>query len=250
MEHQLYQKRRVAMIRVEPYLAKYARMKFGVDPSSGGIRIPDSFNLYHCVWQVMAKWPKRNWRIGFNRPAESPEGNLLIHLPNRRGEGGIRKNPDCWNYISPRHARLINRELKRLFDWEFHHYVEILLEYHPDMTKKEAVGRFIRKYDLGIDTEDALLKNFQRHERAIRIFLGLKKRKNTENRVKSTCTSTTVLSCQKPPFLAAGNGASRLSDGLDDSPHLCRGEGALLRRAIAQGLESLGESRVVVDPGL
>ena len=49
MEHQLYQKRRVAMIRVEPYLAAYARRKFETDPATGSIRIPDSFDLYHCV---------------------------------------------------------------------------------------------------------------------------------------------------------------------------------------------------------
>ena len=250
MEHHQQQKRRVAMIRVEPYLAKYARRKFDIDPETGGIRIPDSFNLYHCVWQSMAKWPVRNWRIGFNRPAEGSEGNLLIHLPNRREEGGFRKNPLYWNYISPRHARLINRELKRLFDWEFHHYVEILLEYHPDMTKKESVGRFVRKYDLGIDAEDALLKNFQRHERAVRIFLGLKKRKNTENSVKSACTSTTVLSCQKAPFQAAANKISRFSECFGDGSDLGGREGALLARAVAEGLQSLAESGVVADPSL
>ena len=235
------QHRRVAEIRVEAYLAQYARMKFDVDPRTGGIKIPDSYSLYHCVWQSMSKWPSERWHVGVRRPVDAPEGNLLIHLPNRREEGGVWKNPRYWNYISPRHARLINRELKRLFDWEFHHYVEILLEYQPDITKKEAVARFARKYGLGIDSEDALLKNFQRHLRAVRILLGLKKRKNGENNVKSTSTSTTVLSCPRPPLLW-------LPESLGDGTHLGRGEGALLARAIAEGLESLGESRVVVDP--
>ena len=240
MEYQQSTNRRTCSIRVEPYLAKYARVKFGVDPKTGGVHIPDSFNLYHCVWHCMAKWPLERWHVGVMRRTDAPEGNLLIHLPNRRAEGGFRKNPLYWNYISPRHARLINRELKRLFDWEFHHYVEILLEYHPDITKKEAVSRFARKYSLGIDAEDALLKNFQRHERAVRVFLGLRKRKSTENNVKSTITSTTVLSCWKPPFL-------RLAEGIDDGPDLCRCENSLAR-VITQGLELLGKSGEMVDP--
>lgn len=234
--------RRTCSIRVEPYLAKYARQKFDVDPKTGGIRIPDSFNLYHCVWQAMSKWPMERWYIGVNRRSEAPVGNLLIHLPKRREEGGVQKDPRYWNYISPRHARLINRELKRLFDWEFHHYVEILLECHPDITKKEAVQRFVRKYALGIDTEDALLKNFQRHEHTVRIFLGLRKRKSAEKKIKIAPTSTTDLSCPKPPLL-------RFTDSLSDGPDLCRSE-CPLARLISQGLQKLGETRIKSDPSL
>lgn len=248
MEHKVTC-RRTAEVRVAPYLAKYARMKFDADPKTGGIRIPDSYNLYHCVWQSMSKWPLERWHIGGLKRVDEPGGNLLIHLPDRR-ENGFRKDPRYWNYISPRHARLIGRELKRLFDWEFHHYVEILLEYHPDMTKKEAVQRFARKYCLDIDCEDALLKNFQRHERSIRIFLGLRKRKYAENKVKSTRLSTTVLSCCRPPFRDAGSGSLRLAEGLDDGTDLCRSEGALLAMAIAEGLESLGKSGIVGHPPL
>lgn len=244
------QHRRVALVRLEPYLAKYARMKFEVDPKSGGIRIPDSFNLYHCVWQAMSKWPLERWHIGVLRRSDEPDGNLLIHLPDRR-ENGFRKDPRYWNYISPRHARQINRELKRLFDWEFHHYVETLLEYNPGtITKKEAVGRFARKYALGIDVEEALLKNFQRHERSVRILLGLRKRKSPENNVNSARLSTTVLSCRKPPFLGAGNGASGFADGLDDGTDLSWCKGALLTMAITEGLQSLGKSGIVGNPSL
>ena len=253
MKHQV-PIRRVATIRVEPYLAKYARMKFDVAPETGGVIIPDSFSLYHCVWQAMSKWPLERWHIGVKRRVDTPEGNLLIHLPKRREEGGVTKDPRYWNYISPRHARLINRELKRLFDWEFHHYVEVQLEYHPDITKKEAVRRFIQKYGLGIDTEDALLKNFQRHERTIRIFLGLKKRKSAENKVKSTPTSTTDLSCREthrqPPFSDAANNDLRLADGPDDGTDLSWCKGALLTMAITEGLQSLGKSGIVGDPSL
>ena len=168
MEHQQYQRRRVCAIRVTPYLAKYARQKFDVDPKTGGIRIPDTFDLYHCVWQLMER-----------RPADAvePEGaNLVIWLPARRGtEGCGQKNPAYWNYLSPRSAWMIEKSLRRLFNWEFHHYCDELISHGT--TKREAVSRFISLYRLGIDSEDALLKNLQRHEHAVQEFLGIKKSK-------------------------------------------------------------------------
>lgn len=168
MEHQLYKKRRVAMIRVEPYLAAYARRKFEVDPQSGGIRIPDSFDLYHCVWQSMERRP-RGYRPTGNE-------NLCIWLPARRAiDGMAQKNPAFWNYISPRHQWAIEKQLRRLFNWELHHFVEQQLEH--GCTKVEAVRQFVRLYHLGLDCEDALLKHLQRHERTMRVFLNISKPK-------------------------------------------------------------------------
>ncbi len=173
MEHQLYQNRRVALIRVEPYLAAYARRKFESDPKTGGIRIPDSFDLYHCVWQLMERRP-RDYRPTGNE-------NLCIWLPARRGtEGTGQKNPAFWNYISPRHARLVEKQLRRLFNWEFHHHCEQQLE--QGCTKVEAVRQFVSRYHLGLDCEDALLKNLQRHERTMKVFLGITKAKNHKKR--------------------------------------------------------------------
>ena len=172
MDSQRYQNRRVCAIRVAPYLAKYARMKFDVDAQTGGIRIPDSFDLYHCVWQLMER-----------RPADAvtaADANLTIWLPARRGiDGQAQKNPAFWNYLSPRSARQVERSLRRLFNWEFHHYCEDLVS--RGTAKKEAVMRFIRMYGLGIDSEDALLKNLQRHERSVQEFLGIKKGKNQKS---------------------------------------------------------------------
>ena len=218
------QQRRTCSIHVADCLARYARQKFPVDPKTGGIRIPDSFNLYHCVWHAMAKWPLEYWHIGVRRRADLPEGNLLIHLPNRRSEGGVSKDTRFWNYISPRNGRIIAAELKRLFDWEFQHYVDNLIEYRRDIPKKEAVRRFARKYNLGIDSEDALLKNYQRYERRKRIFLGL-------NKSKITPTSTTDLSSRVPSLL-------RFPYGIDDSSEHNRGKESL-ERVITQGLEKL-----------
>jgi len=225
-------RRRVAVVKVQPYLAAYARIKFDVDQKTGGIIIPDSFDLYHCVWQNMAKWPLERWHCGVSRPVDPPDGNLLIHLPFRRTEGGVAKDPRFWNYISPRAASVINRELKRLFDWEFHHYVENMLECSSSITKKEAVTCFSRKYGLGIDAEDTLLKNFQRYERRNRIFLSLKKH-------KSTTTSTPTLSCRIPPLLM-------LRPDLGDGAY-CFGQENPLARLIADGLRRLDGSALEDD---
>ena len=236
MEDKQTKNRRVCSISVPDYLARYARLKFDTDPKTGGIRIPDSFNLYHCVWHAMAKWPLERWHVGVMRRVETAGGNLTIHLPDRRSpEDGHRKNPRYWNYISPRSARVIAAELKRLFDWEFHHYVENLLEYRDDVTKKEAVRRFARKYSLGIDAEDALIKNFQRHERKTRLFLGLNKR-------KIAWRSPTDLSSPRPPLL-------RFTQCADDGRDLCGCESPLAR-VITQGLELMGESGEVANPNL
>ena len=170
MEHQKYQKHRVAMIRVEPYLAAYARRKFDVDPSTGGIRIPDSFDLYHCVWQMMEI-----------RPRECPpqkDANLRIFLPCRHTSPS--KHPEYWNYIPPRKQRVVEKALRRLFNWEFHHYCEDLIA--RGTGKVDAVRGFIRLYGLGLDSEDALLKNLQRHERTMQAFLGISRGKNTRKR--------------------------------------------------------------------
>lgn len=173
MYPKLYEKRRVASIRVEPYLAQYARMKFDTDPKTGGIKIPDSFDLYHCIWQLMERRPRHT--------EDQDDTNLSIWLPARRGIDGVtQKNPAFWNYIPRRKFWIIEKALRRLFNWEFHHYCENLVS--QSVTKKEAVDRFIRMYGLGLDCEDALLKNLQRHERAISLFLGIQKKKNKKKR--------------------------------------------------------------------
>ena len=152
MEKEKYLKRRVASIRVEPYLAIYARKKFEIDPKTGGIKIPDTFDLYHCIWQLMQRQPK---------DAQIPaEPNLIIYLPCRRkAEGQPGKHPEHWNYLSPRSARLIEKSLRRLFNWEFHHYMDNAVYGSRPQAKTEAIRSFIKYYGLDLDSEEALVKN-------------------------------------------------------------------------------------------
>ena len=182
-------------IRVEPYLAQYARLKFETNPKTGGIMVPSGLDLYHCIWNNMQLRPIRRTIYGGVYREDPPEGNLLIHLPNRRGgQNDVCKDPRSWNYISLKSSRIINRELKRLFDWEFHHYMDFGLQQNPQVTKKKLVQSFVKKYQLGIDTEDSLLKNYQRYEQTTRILLGLKKRKTTQKSVESVPTCLLSLS--------------------------------------------------------
>jgi len=233
MEHHPEQ-RRSASISVHPYLAAWAVRRFGVDAQSGGIIIPPSSDLYHTVWQLMAKWPRERWAVGVSRRVAAPEGNLLIHLPNRRAENGVGKNPRYWNYLSARSGRIIGRRLKQQFDAELHDWVRRATSAPLHQTKSEAVRQFARHWRLGIDAEDALLKNLQRYERA----QGIKSRLN---KVKVATTSRPVLSCP-------GGGGSRFADGVDDGPDLRRRERPLLQRVVAEGLELLGKSRTERDP--
>lgn len=163
MEYEKYRQQRVAVIQVADYLARWAVRKFDIDPQTGGIRIPQTFDLYHCVWHLMERRPR-------NLTAE-PVGNLKIWLPARRAEGHLaQKNPAIWNYLSPRRQHVVEQQLRRLFSYEFHMHVE--QELLRGVQKTEAVRNYIRLYRLGLDCEDTLLKNLQRHERALREFLG------------------------------------------------------------------------------
>lgn len=167
------QQRRTCRISVPDYLARYARYKFDMDSQTGGIRIPDSFDLYDCVWKAMAKWPVEHTWLGLQRRADAPDGNLLIHLPCRRKPvNGLRKNPCYWNYISPRAAYIIICELRKLFNKDLYDYVDSKTN---NVTRVAAVRQFCHDRDLGIDAEDALLKNLQRRDRKKHLILNLSK---------------------------------------------------------------------------
>lgn len=173
MDSKRYSLQRIASIHVEPYLAIYAKKKFAKDPATGAIKIPDTFDLYHCVWQVMRRRPMDTKPLG--------DENLQIWLPARRcAEGVTQKNPAYWNYISPRGARHVENQLRRLFNWEFHHYCEENLA--MGVSKVDTVRNFIRQYGFSLDSEDALLKNLQRYQIAMSTFLNIKMRKNKKRR--------------------------------------------------------------------
>ena len=90
-------------IQIEPYLAEYLRGKFN-NGSDEPFRIPDNTDLYHIIWTLMSK----------RRSDQSPvdNGNLTFILPERR----IGKDPLVYNYLSSRAARIIEIEIRRMFN--------------------------------------------------------------------------------------------------------------------------------------
>lgn len=142
-------------IHIEPYLAEYLRGKFN-NGANEPFRIPDNTDLYHTIWSLMLPRPKDYTPID--------EGNLTFALPDRR----IGKDPTVYNYLSLRAARIIEREIRRMFNREV----------HIAMDENDLNGRALRQIDVvhmllcsyGIEsiTEDAILKNFYRWRENVR----------------------------------------------------------------------------------
>lgn len=161
MEKEKYIRKRVAQIRVEPYLAEYARRKFDIDGKTGGIKIPDTFDLYHCIWNRMEKPP-----IG---AADVEDANLKIFLPCRRtgADGHPRKHPEYWNYLSPTSVQEVEKCLRQLFNFDFHQQMMDNENRGRPCQQVEVVDRFIYDYCLESITTAALLKNFQRYRQRL-----------------------------------------------------------------------------------
>lgn len=151
---------RIVTIRIESYLAEYAKNKFAEGGMDGAIRIPYNSEFYHCVWEHMAK-----------RRADQPlltDGNLRILLPSRRtAEDGPVKNPAYYNYLSPVAVQLIERFLRRQFNYEFHQMMLDNENHGRPVRQQDMVADFIRRYRLESITEDALLKSFQRYRQRL-----------------------------------------------------------------------------------
>ncbi len=154
MEKEIYLKKRVASIRVEPYLAEYARRKFDVDPKTGGIRIPYTFDLYHCVYNQMSKPPRE--------AGEVAGANLRINLPDSRVMP-VRKHPEYWNWLSIAAATEIESCLRNMFNYDFHTVMMTNENLGRPRQQREIVDDFISEYCLTEISSDALLKNFQRY---------------------------------------------------------------------------------------
>lgn len=151
---------RIVTISIEPYLAEYAQMKFADGGRNGAIRIPYNSEFYHCVWEHMAKR-----RV--NQVVRT-DGNLGILLPSRRlAEDGPVKNPAYYNYLSPVAVQMIERYLRRQFNYEFH---QLMLDNENNgrpVRQQDLVADFIRRYRLESISEDALLKSFQRYRQRL-----------------------------------------------------------------------------------
>jgi len=172
MEKKRRLQNRTVGIRVEPYLSEYAIRKFELDEKTHGIKIPDNYDLYICIWNRMER-----------RPAgvtDTPGANLRIFLPCRRSgaDGMPRKHPEYWNWLSPAAALEIEAQLRLLFNFDFHTRMMDNEAQGRPRQQREVVEDFIRDYRLESISSDALLKNFQRYRQRLS---PRKKRKYQKN---------------------------------------------------------------------
>lgn len=164
--------KKIATIKIEPYLAEYIIGKYGMDTKSGAVKIPHTSDLYHCVWENMSKQRA-------NQP-DNADGNLRILLPCRKGgEGVVWKDPAYYNYLSPSAAKYIEKQIRRMFNFELHSVLLENEEFGRQRNNSEVIFDFIRTYRLFSISSDALLKNFYR----FRNLLHPKKKRKYNKRV-------------------------------------------------------------------
>lgn len=161
MEKEKRISKRSASIRIEPYLAEYIQKKLEIDPKTGGVKIPHTTDLYHVVWNLMAK-PDSHSMI-------PEDANLKIFLPSRRSnmDGHPGKDPAYFNYLSMSAAKKIEDHVRLLFNFEFHRVMMENEEQGRPKRNQDVVYEFIRKYNLESISPDALLKNFYRYKQRL-----------------------------------------------------------------------------------
>ncbi len=142
-------------INITPYLAEYLRGKYN-NGSDDPVRIPDNTDLYHIIWQLMARRPSGRSPLDV--------GNLTICLPDRR----VGKDPQIYNYLYPRSVKMIDAHIRRMFNYDLH---ESMMENRQNgyiLTNLDVAHRFLCAYGIISLSEDALLKNFYRYRENIR----------------------------------------------------------------------------------
>lgn len=142
-------------IKIEPYLAEYLRGKFN-NGADEPFRIPDNTDLYHIIWTLMSR----------RRCDQSPvdQGNLTFILPERR----VGKDPQVYNYLSPRSAKIIELEIRRMFNRELHVVMDENDQSGHELNNIDIVHNLLCSYCIESISEDALLKNFYRWRENLR----------------------------------------------------------------------------------
>lgn len=144
-----------ATISIKPHLAEYMKARYG--QLDGIIRLPDSDDLYHLIWQLMGRTP-----AGVN-PFDR-QGNLVMALPDRR----LGKDPAVFNYLSHRSEEIIEKKIRQLFTLELHQAMDANAHNGHLLTNQEMVCCFMAQYGIESISEDALLKDYYRWRDLVR----------------------------------------------------------------------------------
>ncbi len=155
-------------INIQPYLAEYIYGKYN-NGSIEAVKIPDTSDLYHMVWEYMQKRPKDVSPVD--------DGNLIICLPERR----IGKSPLVYNYLSKRAGKGIEKFIKNMFNQELHDTLMDNDKHGHFFDNIDVVYRFLNQYAIESITADALLKNFYRYRENLRQKKKRRERKEMLN---------------------------------------------------------------------
>ena len=140
-------------IHVAPHLAEYLKGKFG-DFSQGPIRLPDSSDLYHVIYDLLERRPSQ---------VQIDRGNLELVLPER----SCGKRPETYNYLGLRSQSIISRRIETMMWAEAHEYIDEQKHLHG-VDYKDAVVRFRLRYGIASLSEDAFIKNYYRWRGKVR----------------------------------------------------------------------------------
>ncbi|WP_019035401.1 hypothetical protein [Prevotella amnii] len=153
--------KKITTIRIEPYLAEYVIGKYGLDQKSKAVKIPYNTDLYHCVWENMSH--------SRSNEADIKDGNLYIQLPTRKAGNGVAwKDPAYYNYLSVAAAKEIEKQIRRMFNFELHRVLLENEEFGRQRRNIDVIYDFIHTYQLKSISSDALLKNYYRFRNRLR----------------------------------------------------------------------------------
>lgn len=153
--------KKIATIRIEPYLAEYVIGKYGMEQKNGAVNIPYNTDLYHCIWENMSR-QRTNQSV-------PEDGNLRIQLPCRKpGDGVAWKDPAYYNHLSSVASKAIEYQIRRMFNFELHRILLENEEFGRQRRNLDVIYDFIHTYQLKSISSDALLKNYYRFRNRLR----------------------------------------------------------------------------------
>lgn len=152
--------KKIATIKIEPYLAEYIIGKYGIQKNAA-VNIPYNTDLYHCIWENMSR-QRTNQSV-------PEDGNLRILLPCRKpGDGVAWKDPAYYNHLSVPASKKIEYQIRRMFNFELHRVLLENEEFGRKRRNLDVIYDFIRTYQLKSISSDALLKNYYRFRNRLR----------------------------------------------------------------------------------
>ncbi len=155
-------------IKIREHICEYAIGKFSADYCNP-VKIPASFDLYHVIWDLVARRP-------YDRPVDS--GNLEIVIPNRQEQQSPNtvtgKNPETFNYFSDRSAKIIDFKFETMMFAELHDLLDEN-KHRNGIEYQVTVHIFINKYNITSISEEALLKNYYRWRKKVKRLTSKRK---------------------------------------------------------------------------